>query len=32
MNLNTDIVKQCAIQLPASLTSYEHLGVGLCSK
>ena len=29
--LNTDVVKQWAIQLPASLTSYEHLGVRLCS-
>ena len=27
--LNTDTVKQWAIQLPAALTSYEHLGVRL---
>ena len=29
--LNTDIVKQRAIQQPAALTFCEHLGVQLCS-
>ena len=29
--LNTGIVKQWAIQQPAALTSYVHLGVWLCS-